>query len=261
MRSALTAAVAHAARTLPAGQVTALAEAIATCDDAGQARRREIRARVATAAFSAEATRVIEAWRGSPVPGVAVALALGAAAEVAAAERAGERIEVVCTGPSVPQAAVRLTGVVIADVIREAQDHLLVVSFASYRVPAVVDAIRAAASARVHVDIVLESALESGGRLSHDAGQVFAELGPTVAPWHWPADRRPVLERGHAVLHAKSVVADRRTALVTSANLTEHGAQHNLELGLLVRGGPVPGRIADFFSGLMDADVLVRAAP
>lgn len=260
-REALDEAVAHAARSLPPVQISALADALAVCRDASHAVRRNVRAKVATAKFDATAQRVIDAWHDPSISGGAVALALRAAGETAIRERDAERIEVVCTGPSVPSAAARLTGVVIADAIREAHKQLLVVSFASYRVPAVITAIREVAARPAQVDIVLESAAESGGILSKDAGQAYADLGQGVRLWHWPAERRPKLPHGTAVLHAKCVVADRRVALVTSANLTGHGADHNIELGLLVRGGPVPGRIADVFGGLMDAGELALAQP
>jgi len=59
-----------------------------------------------------------------------------------------------------------------------------------------------------------------------------------VRLWHWPTDRRPVLEHGHAALHAKAAVADDYLAFVTSANLTGHALSENIELGVLLRGGP-----------------------
>jgi cardiolipin synthase len=47
---------------------------------------------------------------------------------------------------------------------------------------------------------------------------------------------------------------------VTSANLTGHGMNENMELGLLVRGGPVPRRLAAHFAQLMTDRVLVKVA-
>ena len=43
-------------------------------------------------------------------------------------------------------------------------------------------------------------------------------------------------------MHAKAAIADKRAALATSANLTGHALDLNMELGLIVRGGPVPAR-------------------
>lgn len=39
-----------------------------------------------------------------------------------------------------------------------------------------------------------------------------------------------------AALHAKLLVADREDALITSANLTYHGFERNLEMGIRVTG-------------------------
>jgi phosphatidylserine/phosphatidylglycerophosphate/cardiolipin synthase-like enzyme len=62
---------------------------------------------------------------------------------------------------------------------------------------------------------------------------------------------------GHAVLHAKAAVADEHLALVSSANLTGRGLDGNVELGLLVRGGPVVIQLARHLQALMSAGVFV----
>jgi cardiolipin synthase A/B len=45
---------------------------------------------------------------------------------------------------------------------------------------------------------------------------------------------------------------------VTSANLTGHGMNENMELGLIVRGGSVPRRLAAHFIQLMADRVLIH---
>lgn len=76
--------------------------------------------------------------------------------------------------------------------------------------------------------------------------------------WEWAAERRPALEKGHAVMHAKAIVADTHSAFVTSANLTGLGLDENIELGVLLEGGPVPLRIRSHVEALIDAGILVR---
>ena len=46
-----------------------------------------------------------------------------------------------------------------------------------------------------------------------------------------------------ASLHAKCVIADRSSALITSANLTSAGINDNIELGVLIEAGPLPARL------------------
>lgn len=59
-------------------------------------------------------------------------------------------------------------------------------------------------------------------------------------------------------MHAKLVVADRRVLLVSSANLTQSGVSHNIEAGLLVRGGTAPVRAAEHIAELRATGVLER---
>lgn len=59
-------------------------------------------------------------------------------------------------------------------------------------------------------------------------------------------------------MHAKLAVADRRTLLVSSANLTQSGVVKNIESGVLVRGGMAPARAAEHIAELRSAQVLTR---
>ena len=45
---------------------------------------------------------------------------------------------------------------------------------------------------------------------------------------------------------------------VSSANLTEYALTLNMELGVLVRGGSLPPRVADHFTRLIERGVLER---
>jgi phosphatidylserine/phosphatidylglycerophosphate/cardiolipin synthase-like enzyme len=83
-------------------------------------------------------------------------------------------------------------------------------------------------------------------------------LGDGVTFFVWPTEKRPLLERGRASLHAKAAVADDHTAFVTSANLTGHGITENMELGLLVRGGPIPRRLSEHFRELIAEGTLAE---
>ena len=58
-------------------------------------------------------------------------------------------------------------------------------------------------------------------------------------------------------LHAKVIVADRRDALVTSANLTGAGLLDNLEMGLHIKGDSARA-IVRHFDLLIDEGILER---
>jgi phosphatidylserine/phosphatidylglycerophosphate/cardiolipin synthase-like enzyme len=63
-----------------------------------------------------------------------------------------------------------------------------------------------------------------------------------------------------AKMHAKVLVADARDALVSSANLTRHGFERNVELGLRVTGKPA-GAVSDIFERLLISGGFVDWSP
>ncbi|WP_083936255.1 phospholipase D-like domain-containing protein [Nocardiopsis ganjiahuensis] len=107
----------------------------------------------------------------------------------------------------------------------------------------------------VAMSVVVETLAGAGGAISGtEPGQAFTGIGG-VGLWHWPAGRR---EGRGAKAHAKLAVADRRTLLVSSANLTQSGVSTNMEAGLLVRGGAAPQRVAEHVAELRSRGVLER---
>lgn len=253
-------AVRRAAVDLPLGQLHKLADAIARHGSPDAVARHSIVNSVPTAVFRHHAAAICEAWAGTDLPGAGVALAVRSSASAVDGVRGEQQVSVVWTGPASYEVPVRATSAVLAEVIGEARKSLVVVSFAAYKVAVVVDALRAAADRGVDVCLVLESVVESKGKLSHDAKAAFDALGDAVSFYVWPAELRVSHGDGHAAMHAKCAVADRRTAFVTSANLTGAAMTDNMELGLIVRGGDVPKRIANHFAALVAAGTLIELA-
>lgn len=199
------------------------------------------------------ARALMRAWSAdrSPPDGPAVALALQAAALAHTTAADSRRVDLVVSGPATAAVPVRSTPQVIAEVIRAAQRHLIVVSFAAYQIPEVVTELRGAAGRGVHLDVILESSREDGGSLRQDARSAFGTLAADF--WHWPAARRPTAG-GRASLHAKLITADDHTALLGSANLTGQALTHNLEVGVVLRNPEVVGRLVAHFRTLMNPD-------
>jgi phosphatidylserine/phosphatidylglycerophosphate/cardiolipin synthase-like enzyme len=168
-----------------------------------------------------------------------------------AEERGEESVEVVWTGPRTTAVPVRLTREVLIDVIRDSRQSLFVVSFAAYKVDVILQELAAAADRGVVIRLILESGEAGGGTLTFDAAKAFDQLSNEVTFYYWPEEKRPVLERGRASLHAKAAIADDHMAFVSSANLTGHGILENMELGLLVRGGAIPRRLSEHFRELI----------
>lgn len=83
---------------------------------------------------------------------------------------------------------------------------------------------------------------------------------------HWPGARRPEIwhdprsfnatESGGGVLHAKTVIVDRRVAFVSSANFTGAAQSRNIEVGVLLRHPRTAARLHAYFSGLIETGIL-----
>jgi len=67
----------------------------------------------------------------------------------------------------------------------------------------------------------------------------------------WPEAKRPIALGGqHGMMHAKCAVADEDLLFVSSANLTEFALTINLEMGILIRHGYMPGMVVRHFEAL-----------
>lgn len=241
-----------AAEHYPAGQIEALASAFAAAQSPAEASG--LAAAFPTALLRQQAADLVKAWKATApgVTGDAIAMALRASGATADAIRGEMTVEPVWTGPATPEIAVRLTRAALLEVIGVARHRLVLVSYAAYKVPDLVDALQGACNRGVDVRFVLETSEASKGALSFDASAAFEALVGQARFYVWPADQRPPGGK----LHVKAAIADEHAALVTSANLTGAALDENMELGLLVRGGGVPRRLAQHFMELMDEGIL-----
>jgi len=246
-------AVLDIAETLPRGQRDRLVAVLRSGDGPGPLAKQQALAISAGPDFGEMVVRLFRRWgKEAQVSAAGLALAVEVAGRACDRDR-NRSVQPVWTGPDAGE-PVRLTASVMAQVIDAAQQKLLVISFAAYKIPKVLVGLETAAQRGVIVDIVLETVEDSGGALSFDQIPAFAALD-RVRVWHWPADKRP--EAGGS-LHAKAIVADGEVALVTSANLTGHALANNIELGLLARDRAAASGIIAHVTGLMREGLLVR---
>jgi phosphatidylserine/phosphatidylglycerophosphate/cardiolipin synthase-like enzyme len=79
------------------------------------------------------------------------------------------------------------------------------------------------------------------------------------AVYYWPKQQRGQDDKGKlGILHVKCAVADGRWLFLSSANLTEYAFTINMELGVLVTGGKLPGQVQEHFEWLVEVGHLVR---
>ena len=240
------------AAALPADQVELIAQVLEKLgkEPGGQAEIGALAAIVPTEPFLASVTELLRTWKGtSGVDGAGVALALRTAVVSTSNANDGSQVEVVWSGPE-GEVDVRLTYAVLIEVIRAARRRLILVSFAAYHVPEVFDALRAASRSGVEVWVIVDGGTEA---LHAFAGVVG------LAVFTWPPTLLVDCDPRHASLHAKAAIADDKLAFVTSANLTGHALDRNMELGLLVKGGHVPALLARHFAELVARGVLVKS--
>jgi phosphatidylserine/phosphatidylglycerophosphate/cardiolipin synthase-like enzyme len=217
------------AEQLPGHLLDALTHALRTGRDAVDQLRQGSRGSTSAAALDV-AHRVAASGEGAYLAGLL--------AGFRAARADQPTITPVWTGPDSDAAAgSRLTLAVVAGLIDEARNEILLVSYATAPSVEVRDALVRAAGRGVKITALLERSVDNPAFTGHpDPLHGIAHTALT-----WPAAAR---EPG-ASMHAKILIIDRVSALVGSANLTGYGVERNLECGVLIRGGTIPAALAE----------------
>jgi phosphatidylserine/phosphatidylglycerophosphate/cardiolipin synthase-like enzyme len=165
---------------------------------------------------------------------LAKALRVAAATSTALLTERSE-VDLVWTFPGATSLAMRTTGGVAREIIQQSRKTLLVVGYA-----VTVDATRTGLAAKTLAEIA--AAAERGvlvtALLHRDVnkGAFLSAWRPGVPLpniFSWSAGNDDM-----ASVHAKIIVADSRVAFITSANLTLHGFERNIEMGVRVTGLP-----------------------
>ena len=209
--------------------------------------------------------RLVVAWE-QDVPkltGGEVALALEAAARQEEAIAGRAAIELVWTGPAAPNAGLRGTEQVLLELISSAKESIYLVTFAAYKVPSLVAALQAAAARAVRIVFVLEDKEESAGKVTVSPLSALGTIDPEFTRIYiWPIEARPRNEKGqYGSLHAKFVIADGDRLFVSSANLTEFAMNFNMEMGVLIKGGPIPRQSLETVQALILGGHLRELSP
>lgn len=209
---------------------------------------------VATATAKLLVERLSYAWRSTAIrPNELASMILAASHAFEYATRR-QSTELVWTGPTTPFVSARRTEQALLQVIGSAKHTLFIVSFVAYNASNVVKALNDASMRGVKISMLLESSKEHGGSLSFDAVGNMRALVPSATLYGWCA-QIPEFVGGR--VHAKIVVADRDVCFVTSANLTAHAMEKNMEAGILIAGGDVPSLAADHFAALVDMQIIL----
>jgi len=177
-----------------------------------------------------------------------------------AAKHSGPRTELVWSGPSTAAVPGRRTEQVLLELIQCAERRLTVMSFGIFQVERVVVALEHAVARGIDLRIILgDREVIAEQELEHQRRQLGSVVVASASLLHWPPERRPRDEKGHAgLMHAKAAVADSRIAFLSSANLTEAALERNMELGVLIRGGTLPTAIDKLIDALLESRALQK---
>lgn len=180
---------------------------------------------------------LVKAWRTTAVSSMELAgMIRGASVAYHRAKREQE-IELVWTGPSSTLIPTRKTEQALIQVIDAAQLRLFITSFVAYDVSSVMNALSRALERGVRVSMLLEACDKDGGGISVDAIATMKAAMPTARMLSW-RNKGDVFAGGK--VHAKVAVADETVCFISSANLTGHAMEKNMEAGVLIRGGTTP---------------------
>jgi phosphatidylserine/phosphatidylglycerophosphate/cardiolipin synthase-like enzyme len=128
-------------------------------------------------------------------------------------------------------------------------------SFVAYDVAPVMRALGRAANGGVKISMLLEASNECGGSLSFDAlGKMKVAL-PTARIFSW-VDKTSEFAGGS--VHAKNAVTDEDFCFISSANLTGHAMERNIEAGVLIKGGSIPRSLHRHLEALVTTNVIVN---
>jgi phosphatidylserine/phosphatidylglycerophosphate/cardiolipin synthase-like enzyme len=189
-----------------------------------------------------------------------LALALGSTFAGIEAGKATPDIQLVWTGPDTPKDSPRDTLPQMLEMIGRAKRSILLVTFAAFKATAIMEALLAASHRGVELMIVVESAENSAGQLTHESWKAFPpSMIDAGCLWFWPIAKRPKNQKGlPGKLHAKCLVIDNHEGLISSANLTDDAMERNIEIGLRCVCSPVATQICAKFNTLAEHGILIR---
>ena len=189
---------------------------------------------------------------------VLLAMALDSASLAQQRCREDQTLEVLWSGPRGEGSDLRRTEQALLEAISGAKHEIWLLSFVAYRVDslraALVDALRRG----VQVNLLLETVESSDGGIEHDGIKALrAAEWAGARVYGWPVEKRPLASnKKPAALHVKACLIDGSVLFTSSANMTGKAFELNMELGVLIRGGPQPRQVGRQLRWMVETDVI-----
>ena len=158
----------------------------------------------------------------------------------------GDKVSLVVTAPPSFSIGARTTMNVVQSLINSAERNILITgySLSSYFTD-LVDTIIQKSQCGVFVKFYVNDIDKQKG-----FDKILRYKGRFLKVYNYHSD-----EDQMAALHAKVISVDQKQTLITSANLSYHGQQGNIELGTLIESKPIAKQIDDVFTKLVFSKV------
>lgn len=208
---------------------------------------------VRTPVASTVVEQLAVAWQNTKVGSDELASMLIAASHVYAKAASEQSTELVWTGPTTPFVSTRRTEQALLQVINSAEHSLFITSFVAYGVSTIVKALNKANDRGVAISMLLELSQDHGGSITFDAIGKMRTLLPAAKLYAWH-DKGDQFSDGR--VHAKVAVADGRMCFITSANLTGHAMDKNMEAGVLISGGHIAKLLHEHLRSLVETKLV-----
>lgn len=249
------------AKQLPPPALEAVIGLLVTCHNCHEALLTSVLTQLPNLNFRRVVADLLNTWcsYAAHLDGSVIATALSTAAYCEKAARDELSVELVWTGPNLEGTRLRRTQQVLLQLIREAKQELVLVSFAVYKIPEIAKALVAAISRGVILRIIAETPEASEGKIPFGVSAALgAEIAGQAQLFIWPRDKRLTDTEGrYGSLHVKCVVADSKHLFVSSANLTEYALTLNMEMGLLVHSEELASQVMKHIDLLIQQRILM----
>jgi len=177
-------------------------------------------------------------------------------------QRRKKNVELTWTGPHNKEINLRRTDQALLELVNNAKNRILIVSFAVFRAKTILKALEKAADRGVEITIILESPEVSEGRIAYNTIRALGvSLRERSKIYIWPISKREITSDGKTgSLHAKIGVADGTQFYISSANLTDYAMNINMEMGVLIKDIDLASKIEQHFNGLIMNGTLAELA-
>lgn len=177
-------------------------------------------------------------------------------------QRQEPKLDLVWTGPDPERFVDRDAAVVVLDLFQTVERSLILSSFVIYNGSELFAPLHKRMTLKPGLDVKLFVDIQRPPEDPRPAEVIVNDFKAEFVVKHWPWVRKPEVyydprslsrdKASQASLHAKVVVADEQTTLITSANLTPKAQNKNIEAGIRIDSPAFARTVSLQFLGLVE---------